>query len=60
MEDLANSRPDLRLRKIDIKKWGSPVARQHGIRRLPSLVLYEGDRLVSSDSQKVYTKIMSR
>ena len=38
------------VRVIDIKSWSSEVARQHGIRRIPQLWLYDGGKLVSRDS----------
>ena len=56
---LAKKNDALRLRKIDIGTWSSPVARQHGSRGLPSLVLYEGDRLVASDTRAVLAKLGS-
>ncbi|MEM9382605.1 MAG: hypothetical protein AAGB93_21815 [Planctomycetota bacterium] len=59
MEGLARSNDSLRLRKIDVGSWSSPVARQHGIESLPSLVLYEGDRLVTSDLRAAFAKAKS-
>ncbi len=43
----------IRLRKIDVGAWDSPVAVAHGIRRLPTLMLYDGTRLVSSDTREI-------
>ena len=44
---------NVRLRKIDIDDWSSPVARQYEIRSIPELRLYEGYKLVTKDTQKV-------
>lgn len=43
----------MKLRKVDIGDWSSPVARQHDVRRLPRLLLYDGERLVSSSTEEV-------
>ena len=43
----------LRLRRIDVPTWESPVALKHGIRRLPTLQLYDGRELVSDDTQEI-------
>lgn len=41
------------LRKIDIKRWGSPVATQFGIRSLPYFHLYdESGSLVGSGGSR--------
>ena len=53
MEDLAAQTGDFVIRKIDIDKWSSDVARQHDIRRLPTLWLYDGDDLVSKDTREI-------
>lgn len=45
----------VRLRRIDIDSWDSAVAREHEIRRLPSLVLCEGTRVVSRDTGRIMT-----
>ena len=49
MEALVRDKGTVRLRRIDIDTWDSAVARQHKIRRLPKLVLYEGEKRVSDD-----------
>ena len=49
---------NLYLRKIDIKSWESPVARQHGVRRLPNFVVYGPEGNVISDGRKAYEGIM--
>lgn len=41
----------MRLLRIDIDSWGSAVARQHGIRSIPQLWLYDGKELVTQDTR---------
>lgn len=53
MEGLVKQAGTIRLRKIDINQWGSPVAEQHDIHRLPRLLLYDGTRLISDDTKRV-------
>ena len=53
LERLCRQRKNFRILKVDIEKWSSPVAQQYGIRRLPSLWLYEGTELKSEDSREV-------
>ena len=57
MEAIVRERGGLKLRRIDIDQWGSPVAKQYGIRSLPALYLYEGTRLVSQDTSDVLKRI---
>ena len=45
--------PEVRLVRVDIGNWNSPVAKQFGIRRLPTLWLYEGTQQVSQDTRGV-------
>ena len=49
LEALAKSNETLRLRKIDIGSWDSEVAQRYGIRSLPSVWIYDGKKLISSD-----------
>ncbi|MCZ6573402.1 MAG: thioredoxin family protein [Planctomycetota bacterium] len=53
LEDLAEETGGFVIRKIDIDEWGSDVARQYNIRRLPTLWLYDGDELVSKDTREI-------
>jgi hypothetical protein len=53
LEALIRKRGTVRLRKIDVATWGSPVSKQFGIRRLPTLRLYDGTKLVSEDTTNV-------
>ena len=43
----------IRLRQIDVGNWNSEVAQQFEIRRLPTLMLYDGTDLISHDTQEV-------
>lgn len=49
----------MRLRRIDIGSWESEVAREHRVRSLPSLRLYDGKKLVSDDLREVL-KILAK
>ena len=51
---------DIQLLKIDIKKWGSPVAEQHKVKSIPQLLLYEGTKLVSADRGQVMAALGRR
>ncbi len=53
MEAIIRKRGTVRLRKIDVVSWDSEVSQQFGIRRLPTLRLYDGTRLVSEDTRDV-------
>ena len=53
MEAFIRKRGTVRLRKIDVASWGSQVSKQFGIRRLPTLRLYNGTKLVSEDARNV-------
>ncbi|MHC4513770.1 MAG: thioredoxin domain-containing protein [Planctomycetota bacterium] len=60
MEALIRERGTVRLRKIDVVSWDSAVSQQFGIRRLPTLRLYDGTRLVSDDSRHVLRTLTSQ
>ncbi len=53
MEDLVHGREGIVLRKIDIVKWSSDVAKQHKIRGLPHLILYADGKPVAEGAQAV-------
>ena len=53
MKGLARRKKNFRVITIDIGKWGSPVAAQYEIRRLPSLWLYEGKKLRTEDRDEI-------
>ncbi len=54
METLIRKRGTVRLRKIDVATWSSQVSKQFEIRRLPTLRLYDGTKLVSEDTRNVF------
>ena len=43
----------IRLRQIDVGNWNSDVAQQFEIRRLPTLMLYDGTELLSDDRDEI-------
>jgi len=53
LEQQVKKRGTVRLRTIDIDRWDSPVAYQYGIRKLPTLLLYDGDELVSENRTEI-------
>ena len=57
MEALIEEKQNCVLRRIDIVRWGSDVARQFGIRSLPTLWLYDGQKRVTSDTRDALTRI---
>ena len=57
MEALINDKQSCRLLRIDIGKWGSPVAQQHGINRLPTVWLYDGSERVATDTRDTLTRV---
>ena len=50
-------RGNVRLRKINIKDWSSPVARQYQIQSIPQLWLHDGTQRVSTDTMDVLRRI---
>lgn len=57
MEALILSKRNCNLRRIDIRKWGSPVAKQLDVRRLPTVWLYQGENLVETERRKVLKRL---
>ena len=53
MKGLARQKKNFRVVTIDIGNWGSPVAKQYEIRRLPTLWLYEGKELRTEDRDEI-------
>lgn len=51
--DLVNKTSNIRLRKINIGTWGSPVAERYGIKSLPALWLVDPDGRVSKSKAKI-------
>lgn len=48
---------DTRLRVIDIGSWDSPAARQHGVREVPRLLLYENGVPVARGIDEVLARL---
>lgn len=46
LEELANSDPEVVLVKVDIVKWGTPVTRQHQIRSIPNIRVYNRQKVM--------------
>lgn len=59
LEALIQKLGTVRLRKIDVVSWDSEVARQFRIRRLPTLHLYDGSRLVTDDKRRILQTLRS-
>ena len=53
LEAWVDKNKTVRLRQIDVRSWDSDVSRQFGIRRLPTLKLYDGADLISDDTKEV-------
>ena len=50
----------MKLVRIDIQRWGSPVAEQFKINQLPTVWLYEGTKRVGSGRQAVFGALKQR
>ncbi len=57
MEGLIKSKGSCNLRRININSWKSAVAKQYGIRSLPSLWLFDGESAVSKDGRDVLRRV---
>ena len=57
MESLIRTKQNVQLRRIDINTWNSQVARQFGIRRLPTVWLFNGTEKVTTDRNKALARI---
>ncbi len=57
MDALARSKSNVNLRRIDIVSWQSAVSREFGIRRLPTVWLYDGTSKVSSSPTDIFRRI---
>ena len=51
---------NLRLRKIEVPRGPSEVGTQYGIRGVPTLWLYQGDELLSTDRTEVLEMLKRR
>ncbi|HEX6810910.1 MAG TPA: thioredoxin family protein [Planctomycetota bacterium] len=54
---LATQHAQVKLRRVDIVSWDSPVAAQFSIRQLPTIWLYEDGELYSKDRTKVTARL---
>lgn len=59
LEALANRNPAVALRIVDIGSWDSPAARQHVVRSLPTIWLYENGVLSSKDRKQVVQRLQA-
>lgn len=57
LRKLANVRPDVAIRKIDVLDWSSPVVAQHGIEGLPHMVLFGPDGSLVAAGDAVYGEV---
>jgi thiol-disulfide isomerase/thioredoxin len=63
VKDLADEHPEqLAVRKIDIVRWGSPVASQYRLSSIPHLILFspQGELLAQGDPGSVLDLLQSR
>lgn len=57
LEAAVRERGNVRLRRVNIRDWSSPVARQYGIERIPQLWLHDGTQRVSTDTSDVLRRL---
>jgi hypothetical protein len=57
LEALTLSKQNTNLRRIDIRTWGSEVAKQWNVRRLPMLWLYNGKTRVATKTRDVLKRL---
>lgn len=57
MEALLKAKPLVRMRKIDVVDWDSPVAAQFDISRLPTLHLYAGRERLSTSTPAILARL---
>ena len=50
-------RGNVRLLRVNIRDWSSPVARQYGIQSIPQLWLHDGTERVATDTHDVMRRI---
>ena len=60
LQAMAKERTDLFLRIIHIDSWSSEVVRQHSVRRLPTLWLYEDGTLTTKDTNEVAARLRQK
>lgn len=57
LEAAIRERGNVRLRRVNIRDWSSPVARQYGIESIPQLWLHDGTKRVATDTAEVLRRI---
>jgi thioredoxin 1 len=57
LEAAIRERGNVRLRRVNIADWSSPVARQFGIQSIPQLWLHDGTKRVATDTADVLRRI---
>ncbi len=60
LEALVSERPFVRLLRIDVKSWDSPVARQHEIQSLPQVWLYDGKERLTADQGRALALVRAQ
>ncbi|MDH3591853.1 MAG: thioredoxin family protein [Planctomycetota bacterium] len=53
LEEIVKLKGNLRLRKIEIPRGPSDVGKQYSITSVPTLWLYEGDKLIANQTREV-------
>jgi len=59
LEALAHQYPHVKLRIVDVVSWESAVAKQHAIRSLPMIWLFEDGELYSKDREEIADRLTS-
>lgn len=57
LEAAIRERGNVRLRRVNIADWSSPVARQYEIQSIPQLWLHDGTKRVATDTASVLRRI---
>ena len=57
LEAAVRERGNVRLRRVNIRDWSSPVAQQYGIQSIPQLWLHDGTKRVATDTSEVMRRI---
>ena len=58
LEELARTRKDVAIRKIDIVDWSHPVARQHGVQDLPYLRIYDPQGTLLAEGEPALVRLI--
>jgi hypothetical protein len=60
LEALVSDRPFVRLLRIDVTSWDSPVARQYEIQSLPQVWLYDGKQRLTADQGRALALVRAQ